>query len=186
MSTLALERENPWVVGEIAHWRWRAGLRAGLPAAGLVAEPFASSIAGEWRRAAAAWRKIGCPYDAALALADSDDEQALRPALDELQALGAAPAAAIVARRLRERGVRGLPRGPRKSTRENPAGLTARELDVLALIAEGMRNAGIAGRLVVSEKTVDHHVSSILRKLDVKTRGEAAAAGTRLGLIQAT
>jgi DNA-binding NarL/FixJ family response regulator len=56
-------------------------------------------------------------------------------------------------------------------------------LDVLPLIAEGLRNADIAQRLVVSEKTVDHHVSAILRKLDAKTRGEAAAAGTRLGLI---
>jgi DNA-binding NarL/FixJ family response regulator len=75
-----------------------------------------------------------------------------------------------------------VPRGPRPSTRENPAGLTARELDVLALLAEGLRNAQIAERLVISQKTVDHHVSAILRKLDVRTRSEAAAEATRLGL----
>jgi DNA-binding CsgD family transcriptional regulator len=179
---LALERKDAWIVGELACWRWRAGLENEL-APGQASEPFASSIAGEATKAAALWREIGCPYEAALALADSDDEDSLRQALDELQALGAAPAAAIVARRLRERGVRGIPRGPRRTTRENPAGLTARELDVLALIAEGLRNAEIAQRLVVSEKTVDHHVSSILRKLDASSRGEAAAAAARLGII---
>src|SRR5204863_4429293 len=93
----------------------------------------------------------------------------------ELQALGATAAAAIVARRLRARGARGVPRGPRPRTRENPAGLTAREVEVLALLANGLRNAQIAQQLVVSEKTVDHHVSAILRKLAVHTRGEAGA-----------
>ena len=103
-------------------------------------------------------------------------------AIDQLQQLSARPAAAIVARRLHERGVRGVPRGPRPATRENPAGLTARELQVLTLLAEGLRNRQIAERLVVSEKTVDHHVSAILRKLDVRTRGEASAQAARLGL----
>jgi len=78
--------------------------------------------------------------------------------------------------------VRGVPRGPRRGTRANPAGLTARELEVLALLAKGLRNAAIALQLVVSEKTVDRHVSAILRKLDVRTRGEAAAEAARLGL----
>ncbi|MGA8721311.1 MAG: helix-turn-helix transcriptional regulator, partial [Solirubrobacteraceae bacterium] len=122
------------------------------------------------------------PYEAALALADADAEEPLRRAYDELQVLGARPAAAIVARKLRERGVRGVPRGPRPRTRANPGGLTARELEVLALLAKGLRNAAIAAELVVSEKTVDHHVSAILRKLEVRTRGEAAAEAARLGL----
>ena len=113
------------------------------------------------------------------------DETSLRRAHDELQALGAPPAAAIVARRLRERGARGLPRGAARQTRANPAGLTARELEVLALVADGLRNADIAQRLVVSAKTIDHHVSAILRKLDVRTRGEAAAKAARLGLTTA-
>jgi DNA-binding CsgD family transcriptional regulator len=180
---LALHRKAPWVVGELAYWRWQAGLRDELPA-GTVAEPYSLSIAGEWARAAELWRKIGCPYEAALALAESDNQLALRQSIDELQRLGASPAAAIVARRLRVRGVRGVPRGPRPRTRDNPAGLTARELEVLALLAEGSRNAQIAKRLVVSEKTVDHHVSAVLRKLDVHTRGEAAAEAFRLGLTR--
>jgi DNA-binding NarL/FixJ family response regulator len=99
-----------------------------------------------------------------------------------LQQLGAKPAAAIIGRRLRQRGVRGIPRGPRPQTRENPAGLTARELEVLALLSEGLRNAQIAERLVVSDRTVDHHVSAILRKLGARTRGEAVAEAARLAL----
>jgi DNA-binding NarL/FixJ family response regulator len=75
-------------------------------------------------------------------------------------------------------------RGPRPSTRENPAGLTAREVDVLRLVAAGLRNAEIAERLFVSAKTVDHHISAILRKLPARTRTEASAEAVRLGLVQ--
>jgi DNA-binding CsgD family transcriptional regulator len=92
-------------------------------------------------------------------------------------------AAAIVARRLRERGVRGVARGPTRATRRNPAGLTARELEVLALVAEGLRNSEIAGRLFLAQRTVDHHVSAILRKLGVRTRTQATAEAVRLGLV---
>src|SRR5207302_10473976 len=119
-----------------------------------------------------------------LALSDADEEAPLRRALDELQRLGAQPAAAIVARRLRGRGARGLPRGPRPTTRKNPANLTAREIEVLRFVAQGLRNAQIAERLVLSERTVGHHVSAILRKLDVRTRTEASAEAVRLGLAQ--
>lgn len=178
---LMLRCRAAWLVGELGCWRWRAGAKDELPAE-LLAEPYRRSIAGDWAGAAKRWRELGCPYEAALALADSDHPDSLRQAFDELQALGARPAAAIVARRMRERGVRGVPRGPRPTTRENPAGLTARELEVLTLLPEGLRNAQIAERLVVSEKTVDHHVSAILRKLDVRTRGAAAAEAVRRGL----
>jgi DNA-binding CsgD family transcriptional regulator len=177
---LARRRRAPWAIGELAYWRWRAGVREDVPLG--AAEPYALSIRGNWRRAAEMWRKIGCPYEAALALAEADDDDALRRALEELHRLGAQPAAAIVARRLRERGARGLPRGPRPTTQKNPANLTAREIEVLGLVAQGLRNAQIAERLVLSEKTIDHHVSAILRKLDVRTRGEASAQAVSLGL----
>jgi DNA-binding CsgD family transcriptional regulator len=178
---LALGHRVTWVAGELACWRWRAGAREQLPRE-LVAEPYWLSLTGDWRAAAERWRELGCPYQAALAIADGAEEVALRQALDELQVLGARAAAAIVARRLRERGVYGVPRGPRPRTRENPAGLTARQVEVLRLLAAGLRNAQIAERLVVSEKTVDHHVSAILRKLDVSTRVEAAARASQIGL----
>ena len=180
---LALDRRERWAVGELAYWRSRAGLRDELPA-GLAAKPYRLSIAGQCTEAADTWRQLGCRYEAALAQAESDDPGVARNAIEQLQQLGANPAAAIVARRLRERGIRGIPRGPRPRTRENPAGLTARELEILPLIGAGLRNSQIAERLVVSEKTVGHHVSAILRKIDVKTRGQAAAKAARLGLTE--
>jgi DNA-binding NarL/FixJ family response regulator len=145
-------------------------------------DPYALEMAGKWARAAESWAKIGCPYESALALASTGDEPGLRQALTELHRLGARPAAGIVTRWLHERGVRSVPRGPRRVNRHNPASLTTREIEVLALIAQGLRNTDVAERLFLSPKTVDHHVSAILRKLDVRTRGEASAEAARLGL----
>jgi len=181
------ERTNgyAWLAGELAFWLWRLGGPDRLSTVGLpdgVAEPFALQVAGASAAAADRWRALGCPYEAADALADSDQEPQLRAALTELEGLGARPRGAAVARKLRELGVRGLARGPRPATRANPANLTARETEVLALVTEGLRNAEIARRLFVSPKTVDHHVSAILAKLGVRTRGEAARAAARLGI----
>lgn len=177
---LALQRGASHLYGELLYWRWRAGIPEQVPPG--AHEPYAAQLAGDWARAAEQWTQLGCPYEAALALADADEEEPLRQAYEQLQALGAAPAAAIVARRLRERGERGLPRGPRPSTRRNVANLTERETEVLKLLAQGLRNAEIAERLVVSQKTVHHHVSAILRKLDMRTRTKAGAEAVRLGL----
>jgi DNA-binding CsgD family transcriptional regulator len=182
---LATRRRATWVVSELASWRRRAGIVDQLPADDTTG-PYALEIAGDWSAAALHWQELGFRYEAALALAESDDEELVREAIDQLELLGARPAAVIAARRLRKRGVRGVPRGPRPATRENPAGLTTRELEVLTLLAEGLRNSQIAERLVVSQKTVGHHVSAILRKLEVRTRGEASAQAAKLGLITPT
>jgi DNA-binding CsgD family transcriptional regulator/tetratricopeptide (TPR) repeat protein len=178
---LALRRRSSWFVGELALWRRRAGFDESVPAE--AARPYALELAGDWREAADLWTSLGCPYEAALARADGDD-RALRAAHEQLLYMGARAAAAIVARRLRERGVRDVPRGPRRATRENPANLTARELEVLVLVTEGLRNAEIAQRLFLSERTVGHHVSALLRKLGSSTRGEAVATAARLGVLQ--
>ncbi|HEU4398544.1 MAG TPA: LuxR C-terminal-related transcriptional regulator [Actinomycetota bacterium] len=148
--------------------------RLGGEPAARAPEPYALELAGDAAGAAERWQELGCPYEAGLALADADEEAPLRRALDELRRLGAQPAADLVARRLRELGVRRLPCRPRRATAANPAGLTARELEVLALLEAGLRNAEIAARLHIAAKTVDHHVSAILAKLGVRSRRDAA------------
>lgn len=158
-------------------------MRGGLTSApGPTAEPFARQIAGDWRGAAALWAQIGCPYEQALALADGDAE-AMRNALALFEQLGAQPAVALLRRRLRQQGIGGIPRGPRPSTRTNQAGLTARQLEVLELLAEGLSNAEIASRLFTSLKTVEHHVSAALAKLGVHSRAQAIGAAHQLELI---
>jgi DNA-binding CsgD family transcriptional regulator len=170
-----------WTTGELMAWRHRAGLDA-EPETSLP-EPYAAELASDWERAAAFWDRQGCRYEAALSRAGAGDEGAQRRALADFQGLGAAGAAAIVTRSLRERGARRLPRGPRQTTRDNPGRLTAREIDVLRLVAEGLHNREIAGRLHVSQRTVDTHVSAILGKLDARTRGQASLEAARLGLV---
>jgi DNA-binding CsgD family transcriptional regulator len=178
----AVGRRDPWIPGELAYWGHRAN--PALQVCAKVAEPYALMIAGDWKRAAAAWQRLGAPYERALALADGPEE-ALRESLEILEQLGSGPLAAIVRQRLRERGVRGIPRGPRASTRGNPAGLTTREIHVLRLLVHGHTNSELARRLHISAKTVDHHVSSILDKLDVRSRTEAVAAAFGLGILKA-
>ena len=175
----ALARGDAWVRGELAQWRRRAGSDEDPPPD--IAEPYARALAGDWRGASELWTDLGCPYEAALTAAEGDHLHCRR-ALEALHALGARATAHVVTRRMRDRGARGLPRGPRAQTTRNPAQLTAREVEVLGLVAEGLRNAEIAERLVVSVRTVDHHVSAILRKLDVGSRAQAAAAAAKFGL----
>ncbi len=176
----ANERADAWWLGELAWLRRLAGIEEPPPEA--AAEPFRLALEGRWRESAQRWRAIGAPYEAALALVLGDTPASLREALVELRRIGAHGATPVVAARLRALGVRAVARRPRAATRRNPAGLTARELEVLALLAAGLQNREIASQLVVSPKTVEHHVSAILRKLEVPSRRDAAAAAPRLGI----
>jgi DNA-binding CsgD family transcriptional regulator/tetratricopeptide (TPR) repeat protein len=175
----------PWPTGELAFWLWRLGGPDRLPSSGLpdpAAELFRLQMAGDWGAAADRWRALGWPYEAAVALGDSDQEPQLRAALTELDRLSARPMAAAVTRKLRELGVRSVARGHRPATRANPANLTARELEVLALLVEGRSNRQIAEQLFISTKTASVHVTNLLAKLGVHSRLEAAATARRLGL----
>ncbi len=178
---LALAARQPWILDEFSFWMWRAGYPI-EPLHGSET-PYAQQIAGNWREAAHIWARIGCAYEQAIALMDSEDPPRLLEALDIFDGLGAVPAAAKLRRRLRQMGVHGVPRGPRKATRSHPAGLTPRQVEVLELVAEGLTNAEISERLFVSPKTVDHHVSALLTKLGVSSRTEAAALAWERGLV---
>jgi len=177
---LACAHTNPWALGQLVFWLWRADVLP-QPLSG-AAPPFALQITGNWRTAAEMWEQIGCPYEQALALLDGD-EAAQREALAIFERLGAAPAAEIARRKLLQAGVRGLPRGPRPATQANPHRLTPRQLEILLLLAEGLRNAEIAERLSTTPKTVEHHITAILAKLGARSRSEAARIAHESGLI---
>ncbi|HEY7123774.1 MAG TPA: AAA family ATPase [Ktedonobacterales bacterium] len=178
---VALRCKHPWYLGEVAIWLWREGVMPVLPE-GAVAPSFAAEMLGDWQGAAALWEQLGCPYEQALALAEGD-AVAQRQALALFDQLGAQPPAACLRQRMRTQGRSGIPRGPRSSTRSNQAGLTSREMEVVLLLAESLSNAQIARRLSTSPKTVDHHVSAILSKLDVRSRAQVSAAALALGLL---
>jgi DNA-binding CsgD family transcriptional regulator len=173
-DVLALVPEGPVRLRAELHRYLRI---AGLPVpSALDGAPavYLAGLRGDWAAAAAAWTRVDAPYERALELMQADQPEPVLEAVVELDRLGAAPVAARARERLRALGVRRVPRGPQPATRANPAGLTERQLDVLALLPEGLTNAEIAQRLVVSTRTVDHHVSAILTKLGVATRQEAA------------
>jgi DNA-binding CsgD family transcriptional regulator/tetratricopeptide (TPR) repeat protein len=173
----------PWIKGELSFWHSRVQPPQAIPED--IAEPFRLMILGDWRAAERAWHALGMPYERALALLEGPEE-ALREALTLLDPIGAIPLAAIVRRRLRDRGARGVPRGPNETTRSNPVGLTAREVQILSLLVHGLTNAQLARRLHRSQKTIDHHVSAVLAKLGVHSRIEARAAAIALGLLADT
>lgn len=172
---LAVEKQHPWFAGELAFWLWRVGEAVEIEE--WFARPFALQIDGDWRSAAALWEKLGCQYERARALAGGDPPAQIA-ALEIFERLRAQPEATRLREKLRAAG--SVPRRPRASTRDNPFGLTNRQVEVLALLGENLTNAQIADRLHVSPKTVDHHVSAILGKLDVQTRYEAAEMARQL------
>jgi DNA-binding CsgD family transcriptional regulator/tetratricopeptide (TPR) repeat protein len=168
---LAVGKKHPWIVGELAFWRWRVGDKITPP--DWIARPFAMQIAGDWRAAATEWEQLFCPYEQGMALMDGD-EAAQREAFEIFDRLGGNPISEKLKQKMRIQGAR-LPRGPRPSTRENPFGLTAREMEILSCLTEGSSNNAIASQLSLSIRTVEHHITSILQKMEIQSRNEAAA-----------
>lgn len=167
--------------GAVAAWLIRVG--STRPVRGDIIEPYRSEVAGDWHRAAEIWTDLGCSYDAALALLASGHELPLRQALATFDELGASAAARVTRQSMRALGLRSIPSGRRLSTRADPLGLTQREREVLELMCDGFTNREIASELVISIRTVDHHVSAILTKLGKPTRDAAAAHAVELGLV---
>jgi len=166
---LAAPVRDGWSGGELLMYAILAGGHPDIPS--WIPEPFAPFVRGDLAASAKTWEALGCPYDRVIA--GPDDEDTLRAGFAELERLRMPAAAAAVGRKLRALGV-SVPRGPRASTRANEAGLTVREVEVLDLLAGGLRNSEIGKRLFISAKTVDHHVSAILAKLGLPDRAAAA------------
>jgi DNA-binding CsgD family transcriptional regulator len=192
--------EQAWLTGRDDGWREAAALvlaRVDGPGNGhhrgellrqlrRLGEPTPGDVPPEWaggEAAVAEWEVRGQPYERALELVDSDEPERVSDGLVLLDGLGAQPAAAIARARLRKLGVTRIPRGPRPQTRENVAGLTERQQEVVAFLAQGMTNAEIAQRLVVSVRTVDHHVTAVLAKLGVASRREVVRRAAELDLM---
>lgn len=176
----ALNHRNSFEFGQLCVWLRKAG---GLPKTpdGLP-EPYAAQLSGNWQHAATFWARLRCPYEQALALSDGNSV-ARREALKIFHTLDARATADCLTRRLHVAGVQHVPRGPRASTRNNPASLTDRQLEVLLLMAEGFSNSEIAVKLSASPRTIEHHTSAILAKLHARSRTQAVAAARNLGAI---
>jgi DNA-binding CsgD family transcriptional regulator len=174
------QSENPWVLGEMAFWMWRAG-KITTPPVGTAA-PYELQIRGEWQGAAAEWEVLGWSYERAWALADGDRPAQLL-ALEIFEKLGAIPARDYLRKRMQDQGMQRIPRGPNLKTRQNPFKLTSRQLEILGLLAKGLSNNEIADQLVISQRTVEHHVSAILGKLEANTRAEAISKAWEQDLI---
>ena len=172
---------DEWDRGAVAAWLRRTG--SGRPPRGELAAPWQRLLDGDAAGAARLWQDLGCPYEAGLALLGSAGEASLREALQIFTGLGASATVRLTRHRMRRHGIRSIPAGPRTATREHPLGLTRREREVLDLICAGHSNAEIARKLFISVKTAGHHVSAVLAKLGVPTRGAAATRAAKLGLV---
>jgi DNA-binding CsgD family transcriptional regulator len=177
-----LERVPPRGLFTVRAAAWAAVVGVGAEIEESPPSPHAPMIERDWSAAADAFGDVGWEYDRALLLSLLDDEDALAEALEIVRRLEAEPLTRRVVGRMRDLGIR-VPSGPREATRANPAGLTARQLEVLVLLAEGLSNAEIAERLVVSQRTAEHHVAAVLTKLDATSRQEAAQRAVELRLV---
>jgi DNA-binding CsgD family transcriptional regulator len=178
----ATEYTDPWLVGPLRRWAHLAGVPFDDAPTVDTVTPYRFELSGEWQAAAAEWTRLGCPYDAAVAQLGGDIS-AVETALATFRALGARAAA----RRAQQRLARLRGRNPdarNRATIADPNGLTPRERDVLELVAAGYSDAQIGETLFISPKTANRHVGSILLKLGVRNRTQAAAFATQKSLVR--
>jgi DNA-binding CsgD family transcriptional regulator/tetratricopeptide (TPR) repeat protein len=170
---------RPWPSGAFAFWMWKLDLLDVVPDGS--ADFYRWIMTGEYRRAAQFWHDKEIPYEKGLALMHGTEAEQVE-AIRIFEDLGATAAANNVRRSLMQQGAR-VPRGKSLATRDHPAGLTARQAEVLQLVARGLSNTRIADELFVSYRTVENHVSAILMKLDVATREAAVATARERGIL---
>ncbi len=179
---LALARGTPRDIGELALWRHRAGVLSS-PVPDRLPKPYALELAGDNDAAARVWQELGLPYAAALALLGSTRPDGILAAIEILERLGAVAVLPLARARLRELGSTRVPRGRASTTRRNPCGLTDRQLEVARLLVRGRSNAEIAQTLVLSPKTIEHHVGAVLAKVGAAGRDDVAVQTRRLGVV---
>jgi DNA-binding CsgD family transcriptional regulator len=171
---------DPWHSGEVLVWARHYDIAA--PDV-YAAPPYSLALAGDHAGAAAEWDRLGAYFDAAMALVFSPLEADVRAAHERFIAMEATASVARARKRLKDIGARVVPSGPRSATKKHPAGLTRREGEILGFVARGATNAEIAEDLFLSERTVEHHVSSVLGKLGTTSRSEARREALRRGLV---
>jgi DNA-binding CsgD family transcriptional regulator len=177
--TTGLDIGFEWSPGSIGRWLWELGEMSEAPPG--IAVPYGLLMRGEWAEAASTWEAREVPFERALTLMHGGQVDRLE-ALEALEGLGATAVAARLRRELRGAGV-SVPRGRSREARRHPAGLTARQAEILGLLHEGLSNAQIADRLFLSPRTVESHVTAVLDKLGVSTRKEAASRARADGII---
>ena len=166
---------------EFAFWMKKAGRH--FIAGKITAELYDTSNAAKTLKAASFWENAGCLYEQALLLFEGNENDK-RKAIIIMQDLNANAVYEKMKKEMKNSGIKNIPRGIRKSTRSNAAFLTFREMDVLRLLKEDMQNKEIAAQLYISAKTVDHHISSILSKLDANSRSKAVSEAIRAGILK--
>ncbi len=177
----AIDSGNEWWVGDLALILSQAGIE-NLPL-DACAPPFRMQIEGDLTAAAAAWTDLGCRYQAAVALMDGDNASLCR-AHRIFEDLGARPMLERTKRLIEERGVRTEDPVPTiADVADTPFGITPREREVLALLADGLSDRDIADNLYIGSGTVRSHLTSLFSKLGVKSRTAAIAAARRGGLL---
>ena len=178
MSHIHIDGLDSWDLGTFAVWWRRCGMATAFPRPDArLAGPREAELQGDCNAAAKAWQDLGLPYEAGLALLQVEGKHAgaaLAEAVVMFEEIAAQPAAALTRLKAKQLGVAAmLPkirRGPYAAARSHPLGLTHREVQVLGLLAQGLGNQDIAKRLVRSLKTVEHHVSAVLGKLNASSR----------------
>lgn len=180
LDAAARHSDHSWVQGEAAFWCWAVGSLDRVPDG--IPAPYALQLHGKWREASAAWRAMGFPYETGLALVFGDST-ALQEALTIFESLDAFGAIAHLRDRL-DAGV-ALPSRSDATSRaqSHSTKLSAREMQVLTLLASGLSNTDIATRLHRSVRTVENHVAALSGKLGASNRLAAVALARKQGVL---